>query len=211
MKKVILGVLAAGAMSVHANLITNGSFENNGSDLFANYGTWQTYNSINGWSNSGNKVEIQNNGIFGAASVAADGTKWLELDSYGSYSITSQSISAVAGTAYTVSFAYAGRPDAPSGDNKMAVTLNGVATNYSAANSINGGALNWTYVTFTFTATGSDYITFKDAGVSDGYGMLLDNVSVDVAAVPEPASLGLFGIGLLAMAGAVHARRSRKN
>jgi hypothetical protein len=210
-KRIILGILAAGAMSAHANLIVNGSFENNGSDLYANYGYWQTYNSITGWSNLGNKVEIQNNGLFGAAAVAADGAKWLELDRYGSYSITSQSIAAVAGQTYTVSFAYAGRPDAPAGDNKMIVDLNGVQKSYAASNSVYGGALNWTYATFSFTATGSDYITFKDSGLNDSYGMLLDNVVVDVAAVPEPATLGLFGIGLLAIAGVIRARKTRKD
>lgn len=210
MKKIILGALAACAMSAHANLIVNGSFENNGSDLYANYGNWQTYNSITGWSNSGSQVEIQNNGLFGAAAVAADGSNWLELDSYASYSITSQSIAAVAGQSYTVSFAYAGRPDAPLNDNQMVVNLNGSLSSYATGNSVSGGPLNWTYATFTFTATGSDFITFSAAGPNDSYGMLLDDVAVNVAAVPEPGTLGLFGIGLFALAGAARARSKRK-
>jgi hypothetical protein len=209
-KRIILGILVVGTFSAHANLIQNGSFENNGSDIYVNYGSWQTYNSITGWSNNGNKVEIQNNGIWTGA-VAADGSKWLELDSYGSYSITSQSIAAVAGQTYNVSFAYAGRPDSPTPvDNQMTVNLNGTITNYFASNSVTPGPLNWTYGSFSFTATGSDFITFKDAGLNDSYGILLDNVSVNVAAVPEPATLGLFGIGLLAMAGAVRARTKRQ-
>lgn len=210
MKRIILGILAVGALSAHANLIQNGSFENNGSNLAVDYGLWQTYNSINGWSNTG-YVEVQNNGLYGVGTVAADGTKWLELDSYSSYSITTQSFSAVAGQTYTVSFAYAGRPDAPSSDDVMLVTLNGVQKSYSTVPSVGGnGALNWNTVSFDFVSTGTDNLTFKDGGPSNSYGMLLDNVSVNVAAVPEPATLGLFGIGLLAMAVAVRARTRRQ-
>jgi hypothetical protein len=205
-KRIILGILAVGALSAHANLIQNGSFEDNGSNLAVNYGLWQTYNSINGWANTG-YVEVQNNGLFGAGSVAADGTKWLELDSYASYSITTQSFAAVAGQTYSVSFAFAGRPDAPTSDDIMVVTLNGVQKTFSTTPSA-PGALNWTTASFNFVSTGSDFLSFKDGGPSNSYGMLLDNVNV--AAVPEPATLGLFGIGLLAMAGAVRARSKRQ-
>lgn len=98
MKRAALGILAAGILPAHANLIVNGSFEDNGSNMFANYGSWQTY---------------------------------------------------------TVSFAYAGRPDAPAWDDAMVVNLNGVNTYFSAAPSVAGGALNRTTASFDFVSTGA--------------------------------------------------------
>jgi hypothetical protein len=207
LKKIALGILVAGALSAHANLLVNGSFENNGSNVSANYGSWQVYNSISGWSNTG-LVEIQNNGIFSPATVAADGTKWLELDSYSSYSI-SQGFGAVAGKSYTLSFAYAGRPDAPIYDDAMLVNVNGVTTTFNTTASTVGMPLNWLTGTLTFISSGSDLISFVAQGPSDGLGMLLDNVSVDTPAVPEPTSLGLLGIGLVALAGLAKSRSKR--
>lgn len=207
MKKIALGILVAGALSAHANLLVNGSFENNGSNLYANYGSWQTYTSISGWSNTG-YVEIQNNGLYGASSVAADGTNWLELDSYASYSI-SQGFGAVAGQTYTLSFAYAGRPDAPIYDDSVLVKVNGVATTFNTTASTWGQPLNWLTGSLTFTSNGSDVISFIAEGPSDGLGILLDNVNVDTPAVPEPASLGLMGFGLVAIAGFARSRAKR--
>lgn len=207
MKKIALGILAAGALSAHANLLVNGSFEDNGSNMYANYGSWQTYNSINGWTNTG-YVEIQNNGLFGASAVAADGANWLELDSYSSYSI-SQGFGASAGQSYTLSFAYAGRPDAPIYDDAMLVSVNGVTTTFNSTASTVGQPLNWLNGSLTFTSTGADVISFIAQGPSDGLGMLLDNVAVNTPAVPEPTSLGLVGLGLVALAGFAKSRSKR--
>jgi PEP-CTERM motif len=49
---------------------------------------------------------------------------------------------------------------------------------------------------YTFTTTGG-HLSFTNLGLSDNFGLILDNVTLSV---PEPATLGLFGMGLLAMA-----------
>lgn len=192
---------------MHANLLVNGSFENNGSNMYANYGSWQTYTSITGWTNTG-YVEIQDNGLYGAATVAADGSKWLELDSYASYSI-SQAFGAVAGQSYTLSFDYAGRPDAPIYDDAMLVSVNGVTTTFNTTASTPGQPLNWLTGSFTFTSNGADVISFTAQGPSDGLGMLLDDVAVNTPVVPEPTSLGLMGLGIVALAGFAKSRSKR--
>jgi hypothetical protein len=208
LNKLALSILLGGMVSANANLVINGSFENNGSDMYANNGAWQTYYSITGWSNT-YFVEIQNNGLFGAASVAADGTNWLELDSYAGYSI-SQGLGAIAGQNYSLTFAFAGRPDTNPIDNAFSVIINGAATNYGSGASASGGPLNWQTGTLNFTSNGADVITFNNLGGSNGLGILLDNVIVEAPAVPEPATLGLFGMGLLALMGLGKVRSARK-
>lgn len=50
--------------------------------------------------------------------------------------------------------------------------------------------------TLTFTTTGG-HLSFTNLGLSDNFGLLLDNVTLST--VPEPATLGIFGVGLFVM------------
>ena len=60
------------------------------------------------------------------------------------------------------------------------------------------------------TVLGPDQLVFQQTGAADFIGVILDDVSVaDVASVPEPATLALFGAGLLGLA-AIRRRRNAK-
>ena len=67
------------------------------------------------------------------------------------------------------------------------------------------------YTSLTFVSSGNGLVDFL--GVSEvvfanfnSYGLGIDNVVVDAAQVPEPASLGLFGLGVV---GLIRARRRK--
>ena len=154
---------------IPVNLVSNGSFE--APIVTAHNGQWQQFApSTTGisWTVTGDSLELQR-GILGGAS---DGSQHAELDAQDSVTI-SQTLSTVSGQAYEISFDYKARPNTASNTNGMNVTWNGVdiAPNLTLGNT-------WQTHTVNATGTGSDTISFADAGTSDGIGTFLDNVSV---------------------------------
>ena len=207
MKKIIaLAALAAASVTASAatNLFTDGSFES----LSQAAGTWNTYNTVPGWTvtlasfvPSSHGLEIRN----GVAGSAQDGSNFIELDGYENDRVT-QSFATTIGQTYEVSFWYQNRAGVDaSSEGFDAVVLSG---GVSSASLVGNAASNaWLQEKIVFTA-GSNISTFTiDAtGASDGYGTSFDNFSA--VAVPEPATMGLFAAGL-AMLG-LSARRRRK-
>jgi hypothetical protein len=114
-----------------------------------------------------------------------------------------QSIATTAGTSYHEMYWLNNEGGTP---NSFRATINGATV---AGTSItNGPAMPYTLFQFDFTATG--------ASTSVGFAFVqypafwhLDDVSVTPSPAPEPASLTLFGLGLVPLAGYAWRRRQK--
>jgi hypothetical protein len=191
------------------NLVVNGGFEANP----VNAGNWIVYGSptagsnrsttaLTGWTvDSGFGVEVRNN----VAGQAFEGTRYVELDSFGDTSM-SQWIDTVAGGVYELSFAYSPRERVSSASNGIQVWWNQeLLSSLTAPGKASGH--DWQTFSFTVTGTGGlDRLRFNSMADADTLGGSLDNV-VLAQAVPEPASFALAGLSLLALG--LTARRRR--
>lgn len=205
-KKLLSIALAAGmgmSTAAQAELVKNGGFE-----LTVINGGWQQLGAVSGWTSSvsgGSAFEIQKGALQGGAAgfnpYAYEGKQYLELNA-ASFTTVSQSIATNPLALYTLSFAYAGRPD----------TVNGTASLmnvYWGNTKLNASALigqtNGTWSTFTMkdlvATNASTMLRFESIGPSaaPSYGSYLDAVSVN-GTVPEPASATLLLAGIAGVA-----------
>lgn len=190
MKKLLtLAVLLSAATSANANLVQNGSFEDN---TQAN-GTWSVYNNINGWSTtSGAGIEIRNN----VEGTASHGVNFVELDSHNN-SAMQQTIATATGSLYELLFDYSPRMNQPSSTNGISVFWNGTLLGDITATG--GTSSLWATQQFFVTATGNDVLKFVATGTNDSYGGSIDNVQLNAVPVPAAAwlfasALGMFGL-----------------
>ena len=166
-----------------ANLITNGSFE----QPVIPYADVEIFTSIEGWTTTyGFSVEIQARDSGGGTPY--EGDQLIELDGLESSNII-QDVATVNGENYQLSFAYAGRPEAPSGLNEIDVYWNNMLLDQLRRSA---GLTDWEVKTYTVTATSdSTSLEFRDVGESTSYGGYLD----DIRLTPEPTTLLLLGFG----------------
>lgn len=192
-----LFAIASQVQAAPVNLVANGSFENTPSVVAP--GTFETFNSISGWTTGGNAngIEIRNDRV----GTAFDGVNFAELDSTGNSNLF-QTLSTIAGQVYNLSFAYSPRMDQPSDTNGISALWNGNIISVPAIITGNGaGNMDnvWTTYVFSVIGTGSDILGFSAEGISDTFGGGIDSVSV--SAVPIPAAAFLFAPALLGFMG----------
>jgi hypothetical protein len=205
----IAAAFSLGALSAHANLLTNGGFEDIGGASMQGWGGY-TYgagysNPMPGWAVTGTVDITFTPSTWGPADT---GTHALDLNGFDTGSI-SQSFATTIGQKYDVSFAYsrnvAGAPDPAT----AVATAGGGTLNISAANDGSfgsGGAMLWKNAGFSFTASALKSTLSFTSTVGGSGGVFLDSVSV--TAVPEPETYALMLGGLSAVAFVARRRRA---
>lgn len=180
-------------LTAHANLIVNGSFEDNG----VAPGNWAYFDSanVNGW--EGSNIEIWNS--FGGV-TAPDGKQHAELNAHpytGSVFSIFQTFNTVVGQTYDVSFFYSARESSNEAFTFSVGTLSALINDHVVG--------TWNQYTNSFIANSTSTtlsFTSADAGT---IGNFLDNVVVTSKAnVIESNTLVLLVVGL---AGLILVRR----
>lgn len=192
--------------------LVNGGFDD---DLGLIGNSWGVFNSINGWTTgSGPGIEVQHSTVVDAETPF----QYVELDSHNATDSNSsmyQTVVLLAGD-YSLSWMYHARTNNLDDDNGIiagvshasAATIdhsfwkNSISSTYDAQLPDIWTQVNWT---FTITNAGDYKLWFGAYGSDNTLGGFIDSVSL--APVPEPATMLLFGTGLVGLVGARFRRK----
>jgi len=207
------------ATSAYGNILVNGSFETPIVPVgnFSSFGVGST--GITGWTVTGpsGSIALVNDQFVccGINYNAADGHQSLDLtgtDDNGVAKGVSQTVNLSSGF-YVVTYAVGNYSD-PNGSGSpfpstVLLFLNNVNVQTSTNTNNTTGHVNWEAFNYSFgTAGGPVTIELRGQGTpsADNY-TGLDNVNLDLSAVPEPASFFALGSGLLAIAAKLRKRK----
>lgn len=205
MKRIAFSLLILLAGQSHAAAFQNGSFELgsfSGTPAFDTIGAGSS--AITGWQVLGHSVDWINQSFW----QSSNGRLSIDLNGAG-FGGLAQTFDTIAGQRYTVNFDLAGNTDRQSvksvavnaGDFSQTFQFNSVGHSF--------GNMGWSKQSFSFTAQANQTTLSFVSPTNDGntyWGAALDNVSVQVAPVPEPETYALMGLGLL---GLIASRRRR--
>ena len=182
----------------HAALV-NGNFEAN--TLAA--GRFAILPTLTGWQADTLGVELRRD----VAGTAQAGQKFVELDTTGNSAIW-QDLATTVGEHYRLSGWYSPRAGVAADSNDIQVLWNGSLLTTLGGSGIGQSNNVWRQFNLSVTGTGVDRLRFAAAGKSDSLGGSLDNIALNTATVPEPASLVLVLVAFGA-AGLVSRQRAR--
>lgn len=190
--------------------LVNGSFENTGGTFIADGNGAMSLNpgstTIPGWTVTTGELAWISTGSFGIA--ASDGSFFLDLAGYHDafpYGGVSQSVATTSGNAYLLTFDIGN-----AGINTISQIQASAGATTSLLSAQNAtGVAEWYTKSLNFTATASStLIQLVGMTASNGGNYIgLDNVTLTdlgptgPAPVPEPASLTVWGLGLVGFAG----------
>ena len=210
---------APAAFGVQASMITNGVFSANA----AAYTTLPGYASVGGnptaptgWVSSGSNTGVNGSdtGFYGSIGVqpfaptsTAGVSDFAFLQGQGAF--ISQDVATATGQAYTLAFDGAARSIDPTA--VLEVILTDVVSGhqiYTFTPSITNSGFTPFFLNFTATS-GSTNIEFLNNSLPGDFTVDVSNVSLAATSVSEPATLGLFAIGGVALVVAGKRRKIR--
>jgi hypothetical protein len=213
-----LTIFSLAAVAAHANLLTNGSFENTNNAFVGDANKTDELLSgsaaIPGWTTANAQLAwIENGNPYGIS--AANGSFFLDLTGYvnaSPYGGVTQSFATTIGTQYVVTFdlGYGGNNAAYGGPVSVTASAGGSSQVFTSGSGTPNPAV-WNLETFDFTATSSTTtLSLTGFSASGGAYIGLDNVDAEVAGsttTPEPGTWSLLFAGIGLIGGSARFRR----